>query len=305
MARLCTNHDPYHVHKVLGAAVLLHFLYRLATLCRCGTAFPPSEPAWRASAGVLVHGLLSWSSLLLPLPAKRNFASPMIWPEFRLHSIAFATRHVVATLLTLNDAWPANRWGRAAAALALVLATSQIASWITDRYGDREQRTTNAMPYPDGVTETEKAAIKWSYAKAQFSATASATLSDATVNWIPLLVIQGAAFLMTLVRKGKISSSTYHRVYAVTLFLPLAVFGWRWWQSGSILYLALALAVVVVKRARMWYRIANPTLWGLYVLLVFVVPWPEQPVWGRYAPLMMVGMIPDARRYRCLFVRRS
>ena len=85
MAKLFTHHDQYHIHKTLGLLALLHYLYRFALLYRYGDAFPSSNGgnvesplAIADSAGVMLHGLLSWSSLLLPLPTKRNFNAPMV-----------------------------------------------------------------------------------------------------------------------------------------------------------------------------------------------------------------------------------
>lgn len=146
MAHLITDHDPFHVHKLLGLFCLLHFLFRLLNLTLHGTAFPESESTAVQVGCVLAHGLLSWSSLLLPLPAKRNYSSPMIWPEFRFHSIGFVSRHVVATALTLADAWPKEPLYEAAAKMAVVVATVLAARHITARHGSKEKRTTNAMP---------------------------------------------------------------------------------------------------------------------------------------------------------------
>ena len=79
MAKLFTHHDQYHIHKTLGLLVLLHYLYRFALLYQYGDAFPSNvESPLVDSAGVILHGLLSWSSLLLPLPTKRNFNAPMV-----------------------------------------------------------------------------------------------------------------------------------------------------------------------------------------------------------------------------------
>ena len=72
------------------------------------------------------------------------------------------------------------------------------------------------MPYPEGTTEQAKRGIKWQYAKAQFAATMLLFTEDATLNWFPLVPIQAAPFLMTLVRKGKVTSPSYHRIYAFT-----------------------------------------------------------------------------------------
>merc|ERR1719414_2056713 len=43
------------------------------------------------------------------------------------------------------------------------------------------------------------------------------------MSFAPLLGIQMAPLLMTLVRKGKVSTGTYHRVYAMSLSLGYAV----------------------------------------------------------------------------------
>ena len=48
--------------------------------------------------------------------------------------------------------------------------------------------------------------IKNMYARAQFGATKLIILQDPTLNFVALLGIQMAPFLMTLVRKGKIST---------------------------------------------------------------------------------------------------
>lgn len=101
----------------------------------------------------------------------------------------------------------------------MVLGAVRVASAVTDRYGCREQRTTNSMPYPPTVSDDQRPPIKKSYALAQFAATAVCLLPDATVNFAPLLAIQMAPLLMTLVRKGKVTAGTYHRVYAVSLWL--------------------------------------------------------------------------------------
>ena len=102
----------------------------------------------------------------------------------------------------------------------VVCGTVKAASMITDTWGDREKRTTNAMPYPSTVDEeTDRPRIKKQYMLSQFGATASCLLPDASINFAPLLAIQIAPLMMTLVRKGKVTSFDYHRVYAFSLYL--------------------------------------------------------------------------------------
>ena len=152
MAKLITTHDPFHVHKILGVFVLLHFLYRYiyGALLR-GYVFCSIQNAKEGlceeqqvhydATCVILHAMLSWSSLLLPLPKKRNYSSPMIWTEFRLHSIAFATRGVVATLISLYGLWPEQLILNFCSKLTLIMTTCHAADWITANYGSKEKRT--------------------------------------------------------------------------------------------------------------------------------------------------------------------
>jgi hypothetical protein len=175
------------------------------------------------------------------LPEKRNFSGPMIWKEFQLHSILFSCRHVLFTLITLLELWPTQSqafygisgWTKGEKGIAIMLESVikylmiigviKVAAVITEKYGDKELRTTNAMPYPVYLTEYEKTRIKCEYAKKQFGATIFAVFSGelaSSLNFAPLYAIQSAPFMMTLIRKGKCETIHYHRVYSATLLYP-------------------------------------------------------------------------------------
>ena len=193
MAHLFTNHDPYNVHKTLGLLWLLHVAYRVFLLLTGRAVFPESESVAFTACAVLLHTLLPMTSLLLPLPKRRNFSGPMIWPEFRLHSITFATRHVLCCLITLAQLWPQNIFANIVSKMVIVLGTSRIALFITCKWGSREDRTTNSMPYDPSLTEQRKANIRERYAMSQFHATAMAITEDITLAWFPLISIQVSA----------------------------------------------------------------------------------------------------------------
>lgn len=238
MANLITHHDPFHIHKILGVAALLHFVFRLWMVATTGVAFLEGEGLATSVGCVLVHGALSWSSLLLPLTMRRIFTKPMIWPEFRLHSILFASRHVLGTVVTLLGGWC---WGvlasddgtaaghalRLLARLVLVLGTTVLARHITTHFGNAQHRTTNAMPYPAATSADLVGQFKSFYANAQFHATVQAVSGDATMAFVPLYAIQGAPFLMTLVRKGKGGGTMYHVWYTLTLLVPYLAMAMR------------------------------------------------------------------------------
>ena len=202
-----------------------------------------------------------------------SFPLLQIWPEFRLHSITFATRHVVATLVTINDWWPDERsyLQHGLARAAVVVGAVQAASIITDRYGCRHQRTTNSMPYPTTVADDQRPAIKKSYALAQFAATAVCLLPDATVNFAPLLAIQMAPLLMTLVRKGKVTAGTYHRVYAVSLWLGyVMVFVRLLAGDGRGVTKIVGLKTICMlsfPSSKLRRRVSAMAVWGVNVIL--------------------------------------
>jgi hypothetical protein len=105
----------------------------------------------------------------------------------------------------------------------MIIGFIKVAAVITEKYGDKEVRTTNAMPYPGYLTEYEKTRIKCEYAKKQFGATIFAVFSGelaSSLNFAPLYAIQSAPFMMTLIRKGKCETVHYHRVYSAMLLYP-------------------------------------------------------------------------------------
>jgi len=238
MAHLFTNHDKYHIHKTLGFLAVANFILRFYYAIVYGTSFPPFETKVISCSSVLIHALLPIASLSIPLPEKRNFTSPMIWKEFRLHSILFSCRHSILTIITLLELWPTQLEifknyklyaliSESILKYIAIISCVKIASIITAKYGDTEKRTTNAMPYPEHVTEYEIQNIKYEYAKKQFGATIMAVFSgelSASLNFAPLYAIQSAPFMMTLVRKGKCNSTHYHMVYSLTLIYPLYLY---------------------------------------------------------------------------------
>lgn len=305
MVHLITNHEPYHVHKTLGLFALFHFGYRFHLLFTTANAFPADEHILIPTVCFLSHGLLSWSSLLLPLPEKRNYSSPMIWPEFRLHSITFATRHVVCGLLTLHKLWPSHPLLLSFSNAAVILGTITVASEITDRYGDREKRTTNALPYPEHVTEEAAKGIKLMYAKAQFAATHVCILHDSSINFFCLCAIQMAPFLMTLVRKGKIGATAYHQVYAFSLWVTFVVTLVRFLVIPDLIFFGFAgFSSMLVRDGRIRYHVDNRLLWALHVFNVrFVYPKVSiELVRPFVVPLLLVSIVQQVIAYLPLFL---
>lgn len=213
MAKLFSHHDKFRVHGSSGFLCLIQLLLRWLLLLATGTGFLRAGSVSASIALLSVHVLAPLLSLQLVVPTRRNMVAPMIWPEFRMHSLIFSTRHAVSCALALALPRPLA----AICQLAVVHAAMAAATLTSEQLGDKVLRTTSAMPYPTAATTAEVAMVKDAYAYAQLLATAQAMSGDADLGFMPLLAIQLAPFMMTLVRKGIARSETYHFVYSCAL----------------------------------------------------------------------------------------
>ena len=198
----------------------------------------------------------------------------MIWPEYRMHSIIFAWRHVLGTFATVLNLWPSGLAARIAAKYGLVLATMSAADLATRKLGNAAKRTTNAMPYPDWLSAEMRLPIKDRYVSAQFAATAMATYSrdDGYTAFIPLIGIQSAAFCMTLIRKRKMTARGLHLIYFFSLLLagPWTLLYWALTREDDHFGYAAIIGMGLVMRLRLQapIRIPKELLWLLGVILL-------------------------------------
>ena len=104
LTSLITAEDPSHLHKLLGIGCLGHFAYRFMRYGANDMEF--STAGWLTPALLLMHALLSVSSLIFRLPKRRIRDGSRIWPEYRMHSIIFAVRSLSLMLLY----WAEQHW---------------------------------------------------------------------------------------------------------------------------------------------------------------------------------------------------
>lgn len=100
--KLVSKEDFGHFHKILGVGVLCNFLYR-AYLIVAHRHMSFRGDMWSGSL-ILVHSLLSLSSLIFHLPNTRIKAAPMIYPEFRCSNTLYGyLSDAVVTLHTFTQ----------------------------------------------------------------------------------------------------------------------------------------------------------------------------------------------------------
>ena len=208
MAHLFTLHDPGHIHASLGALALLSFLYFYAGIVTSGR-LPPHVPP----AVILMHTALSASSLVFSVPRNRVKRQPtLIHFEYRAHALIFTMRSGLIHA--------ANSVGAAAAVrLAVVLAASAAADWVTATYGEpgvttvrgngrfRDIRVKTLVPLYSIYQIIASASHIYDVGPPTFS------------GYNTLIAIQSSAFGMTLCRKGLIRWQTHAATYSLCLLL--------------------------------------------------------------------------------------
>jgi hypothetical protein len=253
--RLVTHEDRQfmHTHKILGVLVLGHIFYRMCLIVKysvSGLATSKLTPIWMG-----IHALLHVSSFQFHLPEKRNRKYNIIWPEFRLHSMIFAYRSIIAVLL----AWMGGPWNHALRG-PLVLGTMSAADIVTKWYG--QDTTMRANPYPDG---TNPKFILWHnrfYSASQFGATIAIMFRGTDSAFLALFPIQIAPFLMTLVKKGVLNQAEWHIWYTIALLTNVfhALFC-KGTDGNTVSTLAYMTIFFTATTARLRYRVNKYMIW--------------------------------------------
>ena len=211
--KLSTKEDPYYLHKIFGAICFLNFAYQSFYVVLYHKSHI-DNPVGCVLMGC--HALLPISSLIFHIPAVRNRTGPMIYPEFRLHSIIFSLRSVVCFYLSyyqLNDFYKML-------ACFLTMMSADIASYTTN--DDSEKTLIRTMPF-DKDTPLElqqQQRIKYFQSSMQVGATLY-MLGNTHTAFLTLYGIQLPAFLMTLVRKNIIKPNTWHQWYSILLIFNI------------------------------------------------------------------------------------
>jgi hypothetical protein len=213
--KLSTPEDKTLFHKFLGGVCLVNFIYRYIHYILFGN-MDLNNPFSIFLIGV--HGLLSISSLIFHIPSKRNPSKPMIYPEFRLHSIAFALRSVIICYqyyYKLHYIYP----------IITCYVTMISADLITYHFNPdgKNGKTMRNMPFDNDIPIEKQDEIIRMHSIMQIGAT-TFMLEGIESAFSPLLAIQLAAFLMTLVRKSIINAVTWHSVYTLTLWINMLLY---------------------------------------------------------------------------------
>lgn len=256
--KLSTKEDEYHIHKSLGTFCLVNFIYRFYLLLSSGS-MQLNTPFSLYS--ILLHGILSISSLQFHISNIRNISKPMIYPEFRMHSILFGLRSVIVTIMYFFE-WNYKY------IIVVCYSVLFLSEYITKKYETNRNRNTTMrnMPFDPTISEENKSQIIKIHSLMQIGATIF-MLGNINSAFSPLFAIQTAAFLMTLVRKSIITTNTWHLGYMIGLFLNFLLF--PTFSPSFILYFGFV--INIHQRIIFPYKINKYIAWiihfGIFILL--------------------------------------
>ena len=273
--KLITKEDPQYIHKILGFVSLANYIYRYYLLLVYGSMFINTT---RDVMLVSVHGLLSISSLIFHIPKKRNAKMPMIYPEFRLHSIAFAMRSVICCFIHFYTPDKYKLYLK----MVTCIGTMIVADQITMNYAEPGDTTMRAMPFVETMDETSKCRITRFHSTQQVSATI-AMLLNMDYAFAPMFAIQFAAFLMTLVRKNIIKPNTWHLLYSWSLMIN----GFLFFTTTIKHAIVMASCTNIFRYLRFTNRMNKYLAWTItFVYIVYVnsfqlldIPMPNYANW--------------------------
>lgn len=273
--KLFTHEDRFNVHKSLGLFCLANFAYRFGLLMLTSD-LTAGLATWTGLLSLVPHALLSGSSLVFrTVPRERVVGQPMIWKEFRAHSIVFGIRSVLCSAAASLSILLGPTYRTLAVVLSgLVVVGSLVASdKVTERLRPSPTGSTTAtMPYWKGCPPSLERIFKQYYALSQFGATMGCLMvSSPAWPFAVLFPIQGAALLMTLVRKGFLTPKGYHTIYATMLSLVFVVGPLPYvlgnWTSDFLIIFGTG---VLAYKLRCW-SVNKYAIWVPIVLLRILV----------------------------------
>jgi hypothetical protein len=266
--KLITKEDPQHVHKVLGILALVSFAYRYFYYYPKYGTLGMGADSWLTWASIFIHLGLSTSSIIFHVLPRRILNTPIIiWEEYRLHAIVFTLKTMcVALWALLMRPWFGERFGHNTDLVAfffLQSAHNMVVDEITRRYGEAGQTTVRVK---DDYGFARKMVLRF-YSYYQLTAFAAALtptaspLDMADLGFNSLIAIQSSAFLMTLCRKGFITSTAHGSWYGACLLLSIFHI-FRIHNNWTFF-----LATLAVYAARVGFGLGKYTIWSLYVFI--------------------------------------
>jgi hypothetical protein len=216
--KLFTKEDEFNIHKTLGLISLINFIYRYFYLLPFYGNLGLGENLFINNILVIIHFLLSFSSLLFHVVKNRFKTRPLIiYKEYQLHAIVFTLRSCLIYFAAII--------GKNLSIICplIILVCHLIVDLITYYYGKEGVTAVRAKGKDNNLYRNIS---RYYYSYYQIVAIGSHLLENnrlADMGFNTLIAIQSSAFLMTLSRKNIIHWKTYMLIYSFCLLLSYLV----------------------------------------------------------------------------------
>tara|TARA_B100002051_G_scaffold276209_1_gene323226 strand:+ start:2070 stop:2900 length:831 start_codon:yes stop_codon:yes gene_type:complete len=251
--KLVTNEDPLHLHKLLGAYVLLHFCVQLGLYACTRTMYLTPMLIW---PHIALHAS-SFAFKVLPKRPAEGRGRMFVWQELRAHAGIFAMRQCMCILYPRDGP-------------LFVISTMAAADAATWFLGTPGLTTVRGCQHKRSKSIAKRAAGAF-FSMSQLGGTliCSGAFQPNGVNpvlaFASLPAIQTSPFGMTLLRKNLISKTTWQVVYAAQLVLVYCV----WYAEYGSMWLApVSLALYLLRCT----GVSKYVLWPAVILTSSLIP---------------------------------
>ncbi|CAB9496406.1 expressed unknown protein [Seminavis robusta] len=267
LSKLVTSDDPNHIHKVLGVACLMSFVYRFRHAG--GDTDGNFGPYPGTLAFLALHLSLNLSSFIFDIPKRRISTGYRIWPKYRIHSLIFCGRSCACMLVQwCEEFWDIQQPCHVLDVL-IVLGTCLLADWgsmiLTDQKETRVSSSSSSLPVTTirGIEYFSPAAKRF-FSVMQFQATAGCLvgLRRYTPHLAMIAVVQLNAFLMTLSRKNLGAQGLLVTIYGLFLASGLLLGLWDDYHQPNV---NVIWVVSTIGNVAAWLRM-GPLQMNKYIL---------------------------------------
>jgi hypothetical protein len=173
-----------HVHKTLGLACLASFVWRISQCLDFKADMGFRSYPHLTVPTILLHLALSLSALEFKIPAVRIKEGTRIWPEYRLHSIVFATRSLAAmALYWYEDRTQQQPYYPASAFIVLATIAAADCATASQTYQSKSIRDLDTSP-----------AVRYFFSMCQFYATTGVLfgIRRSSMQFVNVFVMQAS-----------------------------------------------------------------------------------------------------------------
>lgn len=256
--KLYTKEDSFHFHKTCGIICLIHFLLRMWFWIKYGNML--FNHSIMTPISMLPHYFLSLSSLQFSISSNRNRLHPIMYPEFRIHSVLFALRSIVIVIIMWENKYQFLR--------SFIVIIIMICADLTSKHFEENNGTT-IRDMPNHFIYDKY--MRLFFSVSQIYGTAQCIWSTKIDQvFIILIPIQIGAFLKTLAKKNIITTNGVNFYYTLLLLsnyiysrttnLPELGHLNGYWKH-SIVFIVCVL--------RLYYNVNKYFLWGIVIIFYF------------------------------------